>query len=222
MPPYKHNEENGVYKVSLIWKRLLNFILDCIGLSIFIFILVSILDFGHLSLINDNYQAFLIIILIIYYLFFEFVLQRTPGKFITKTKVVKKDGTKPSFLSIIYRTFSRFIPFDAFSFLFRNNPIGWHDNISDTIVVASSYSDKDVKRINFNKNNKQELLNDAEHIIYNNLITKIKEDIELKSDLDVLIIDEIKKSNYFNEEWQMHYAKERIENAIKNYFEKEK
>jgi uncharacterized RDD family membrane protein YckC len=54
---------------------------------------------------------------------------------ITKTKVVsRKTGKKPPFWTIVGRTFARLIPFDGFSFL-TENPIGWHDSLSGTMVV---------------------------------------------------------------------------------------
>ena len=69
-----------------------------------------------------------------YYMLFEIFWQKTPGKWITRTKVVMADGSKPDFLHILGRTFSRFIPFEPFSFLGKN-PVGWHDQLSKTRVI---------------------------------------------------------------------------------------
>lgn len=69
-----------------------------------------------------------------YYLFFEGLFQATPGKFITRTRVVDLDGNKPSFVSILGRTLSRFVPFEPFSF-FSSTQDGWHDRWSGTRVV---------------------------------------------------------------------------------------
>jgi len=69
-----------------------------------------------------------------YYLFFETVFQATPGKFITRTRVVDLDGNKPPFTSILGRTLSRFVPFEPFSF-FSSTEEGWHDRWSGTRVV---------------------------------------------------------------------------------------
>ena len=91
----------------------------------------------------------------LYYLFFEGIWQRTLGKWITKTKVVRYDGTKPHFLQILGRSFARWIPFEAFSFLFSNNPIGWHDRLSKTLVVPSNFTEEDVKNISFEEAKKQ-------------------------------------------------------------------
>nr|WP_321243154.1 RDD family protein [uncultured Psychroserpens sp.] len=74
------------------------------------------------------------IILIIYYIIIETLTGRSVGKFITKTKVVLYDGSKPKFSDILVRTLCRVIPFEAFSFLGTEGK-GWHDSISKTHVV---------------------------------------------------------------------------------------
>jgi uncharacterized RDD family membrane protein YckC len=59
---------------------------------------------------------------------------RTLGKFITRTRVVRLDGTRPTLWQIVGRSFARFIPFDAFSAL-NEVPRPWHDSLSGTMVV---------------------------------------------------------------------------------------
>ncbi len=68
-----------------------------------------------------------------YYIFFEAVFQRTPGKFLTGTMVLRSNGVKPTFGQVLGRTLARFIPFEPFSFLFSE--LGWHDTLSGTQVV---------------------------------------------------------------------------------------
>lgn len=68
-----------------------------------------------------------------YYILMETKYQKTLGKFMTKTKVVTKDGAKPELGDIVTRTFCRLIPFDRISFLFTDN--GFHDRFSDTTVI---------------------------------------------------------------------------------------
>ncbi len=77
------------------------------------------------------------IILIIYYLTIETLTARSLGKYITKTKVVLHDGSKPEFTDILKRTFSRLLPFEQFSFIGKEST-GWHDSISKTHVVDIS------------------------------------------------------------------------------------
>ncbi len=76
-------------------------------------------------------------VMIGYYLFFEATFGATPGKMITKTRVVRTDGGKPSFGQILGRTFARYVPFEPFSF-FGAAPTGWHDRWSGTRVVRSA------------------------------------------------------------------------------------
>jgi uncharacterized RDD family membrane protein YckC len=59
------------------------------------------------------------------------------GKYITNTKILTEEGQKPEVDKILYRTLSRMIPFEAFSF-FGEAGRGWHDSISKTVVVDLS------------------------------------------------------------------------------------
>lgn len=84
-----------------------------------------------------------IIGLVVYYTAFEATLGKTPGKFITRTRVVNMEGRKPSFQQILGRSFCRLIPFEPFSF-FSNEGVGWHDSIPNTRVIADKdYSPSD-------------------------------------------------------------------------------
>ena len=71
-----------------------------------------------------------------YYTLMEIKYQKTIGKFITKTHVVKMDGSKPDSSDIFTRTLCRLIPFDRVSFLFVKN--GIHDYLSKTKVVRDT------------------------------------------------------------------------------------
>ncbi len=73
-------------------------------------------------------------IYVLYYIIFEITTQKTIGKYISKTKVVDVFGNKPKLSAIIGRTFARFIPFEAFSFL-GSNARGWHDSLPDLYVI---------------------------------------------------------------------------------------
>ncbi len=85
-------------------------------------------------------HMFLVIIIlgIIYYLFYEAVLGATPAKFLTGTRVVDYDGSKPRFKAIFVRTVSRLVPFEAFSFFADD---GWHDKWSETMVAEEVVKD---------------------------------------------------------------------------------
>jgi uncharacterized RDD family membrane protein YckC len=74
--------------------------------------------------------------LFLYLLFYagsEYFFSKTPGKFITKTRVVTAEGLKPSLIDLIGRTICRLIPFNEFSFL--GDSRGWHDSWSGTYVI---------------------------------------------------------------------------------------
>lgn len=71
---------------------------------------------------------------VIYYILMEHFLGKTLGKYLTNTRVIGKFGQKPSLAQIIGRSFSRFIPFEAFSFL-GGNGYGWHDSLTNTRVI---------------------------------------------------------------------------------------
>jgi len=75
-----------------------------------------------------------ILILSAYYIFFEALWARTPGKLAFATVVVSEAGTKPSFGQVAGRTLCRFIPFEVFS-CFGERP--WHDSIPKTRVVLA-------------------------------------------------------------------------------------
>jgi uncharacterized RDD family membrane protein YckC len=133
-------------------KRFANFIIDYIGQLIIggaIGIAMAIIseitgDYEYVAWIDTmgtlGEYALGIVILIVYYMVFETITGRTLGKYITNTKVLTEDGQKPEADKILYRTLSRMIPFEAFSFLGEEGR-GWHDSIAKTVVV-------DVKKYN--------------------------------------------------------------------------
>lgn len=120
--------------------RFVNFLIDFIVWLILAFILSFIIgifvqptDQGILTLFG---YVLIFATLIAYYAIMEIRFQKTVGKFITKTKVVKMNGEKPTNGDIITRTFCRLIPFDRISFLFVKNRI--HDFLSKTKVVKDT------------------------------------------------------------------------------------
>jgi uncharacterized RDD family membrane protein YckC len=135
-----------VFAPAGIWKRLFNHILDSIFSTIFVVLVTFILFF-----IIPGIGLLGIFIYVAYYLITELLWGKTIAKFITGTKVVMADGSKPPFKNILGRSFARLIPFEQFSFLFGKYPVGWHDQLSGTIVVPASYTADDVRRIDYAK-----------------------------------------------------------------------
>ncbi|MBW1297916.1 RDD family protein [Aquimarina litoralis] len=117
--------------------RFVNFLIDFIVGSVLALIVSSVFAFfiqptgprlisliGYLLIFGTFFA---------YYSIMEIKFQKTIGKFITKTKVVKMNGEKPTEGDIIARTLCRLIPFDRISFVFVKN--GIHDFLSKTTVV---------------------------------------------------------------------------------------
>jgi len=120
--------------------RFMNFLIDFIVWLVLAFIITFIIglfiqptDQGMISLIG---YILIFGTFIAYYAIMEIKFQKTIGKFVTKTKVVKMNGEKPTDGDIITRTFCRLIPFDRLSFLFVIN--GIHDFLSKTKVVKDN------------------------------------------------------------------------------------
>ncbi|WP_052444546.1 RDD family protein [Flammeovirga sp. OC4] len=95
---------------------------------------------GFLYILNElppfPFEAFFILISVpIYYILFEFYLQKTPGKYLTQSIVVNEYGESLTFREVLLRTIVRFVPFDALSFFFSSEDRGWHDKWSKTYVI---------------------------------------------------------------------------------------
>ena len=69
-----------------------------------------------------------------YYTILESSSGRTVGKLITGTRVVDVNGKIPGVRATALRSLSRFVPFEAFSFLGAGSR-GWHDTWTKTYVV---------------------------------------------------------------------------------------
>lgn len=115
--------------------RVGNYFLDLIftyALLFLIGVMLAAAGINYLETMNEYVLGFLVTCL--YYIVFESTSGKTPAKWITRTRVVTIDGSRPSFINIVGRTLCRFIPFDGFSYLFTDG-IGWHDTISHTRVI---------------------------------------------------------------------------------------
>ena len=138
-------------------KRLINLILDSVfafGLFLLIALVITPLWVFYIGdTLEGTVWIWIVGTLIYFYfgvygLFFESIWQRTPAKWITKTKAVMRDGTKPDFVHILGRNLARFIPFEALTFLTNQFPIGWHDRFSGTLVVHINCNEEDVRSLN--------------------------------------------------------------------------
>ena len=88
--------------------------------------------FNGMSTVMD--YVFTYLLLLIYYTLMEGYTERTLGKYVTRTKVIKIDAEPIMLKDAFIRSLCRLIPFDMLSFLGTNGK-GWHDSISKTYVV---------------------------------------------------------------------------------------
>lgn len=131
------------------WVRFGNFIIDRVVVYLFFLafgffasLTYEILGtefFINIALELSSVNKFMdILITTTVYFLYVFLIEyftkgRTIGKYITGSKVISTDGTQPTLQDYFIRNISRFVPFDALSFLGGGN--GWHDSWSDTRVI---------------------------------------------------------------------------------------
>lgn len=116
-------------------QRALNYLVDY-----YIQTIITILLFAHIYAFFPALAAgsmgivIGIVFWLAYYIFFETLFQKTPGKFVSRSRVVTATGVRPSFVVILLRTLCRMIPLESISFL-SWYPVGWHDKLSGTVVI---------------------------------------------------------------------------------------
>lgn len=114
--------------------RFVNFLLDT---SIY-FTLLWIFFIVFIDLIPiEEVKWISILAFFLYYFVFESVKGQTPGKMITKTRLVSTTGNTNNLLFRIgCRTLMRFIPLDILSYLLYKR--GLHDLISKTAIIKTT------------------------------------------------------------------------------------
>ena len=118
--------------------RVLNFLVDFVIIFILAFAVYRAWAFYsyYYGIIYIPVYYFLGLTGFLYYLFFEAIWQRTPGKWMSLSKVVNKQGNKPSFLQILLRSAMRIVGviiIDSIFLSFLDET--WHDFASNTQVV---------------------------------------------------------------------------------------
>lgn len=106
------------------------------GIDLSLIGIISAFFYTLLSMFLINYTLIFYITLFFYYFLFELFTAKTPGKMLTKTKVVTMTNEKFGVGRIAYRTLLRFNPFDAYSYLFGQEQ-GGHDLISRTRLIQA-------------------------------------------------------------------------------------
>ena len=125
-----------------------HYLIDMILLYIFIFIIAFILTLSLIKMgvdvdIKSKLYTYSIagFCIVAYYTLFESMMQRTPGKYFTKSYVIDEYGNKPGFVTILKRSASRLVPFESLSCL-SSDGRGWHDHWSNTYVVTQKELDE--------------------------------------------------------------------------------
>ena len=117
--------------------RVLNFIIDTLLIFAITYGVSEWWDF-HVLYWRYTFIPFYIffwIIMFIYYTIFEAIFKRSPAKWISITKVVNKQGSKPSFQQVLARSIIRLTLIDCFFIPFLDKPL--HDYLSKTEVIEA-------------------------------------------------------------------------------------
>ncbi len=137
------NDSYEDFEVASNWRRLSNYLVDSIVIYILsIPVVIMVISEETMNAIIEGktpeenllLNVTYILLMLAYYILFEGLFGRTPGKFVTGTRVVDADGEKVSGKQAILRSLSRFVPFEPLSFFF-GEPGGWHDKWTKTFVV---------------------------------------------------------------------------------------
>ena len=128
------DESHNMVILTRKWQRFFHLIMDSFCIILLFSFIIEYPIFRELPIFREEYMLYVIIFIVrtIYYLFFESILNATPAKLLTESRVINEKGQKPEFLNIFTRTIFRYIPFEAFSFFGEK---GWHDNLSHTYVA---------------------------------------------------------------------------------------
>ena len=122
-------------KIVGIGTRIINFLIDTLIVFAIAYSVFKIRNwfvyYYHVKYFNFGY--FFFFILFLYYTFFEALFARTPGKWMSYTKVVNAKNSKPSFVQILIRSIIRVTIIDMFFFPFFDKTL--HDYLSKTDVV---------------------------------------------------------------------------------------
>ena len=142
---YLLEEISPFNKPASKFKRLFNLVVD----YCFVFVLLIVVFFVLILAGAEEWvptrehseeltrQVISVGALFIYYVITEYFWSgKSLGKFITRTKVIMQNGDSPNLKAVLYRAFTRFIPFEFLSLLVDNQT--WHDRLSGTIVIEET------------------------------------------------------------------------------------
>ncbi|NBV13240.1 MAG: hypothetical protein EBS07_04125 [Sphingobacteriia bacterium] len=83
---------------------------------------------------QENVKWYTMILYFVYYFLFESFVLKTPGKWITKSKISNSSTLPiPFILAVFIRSIIRLLPLDILSYLFY--PIGLHEKLSGLYTI---------------------------------------------------------------------------------------
>ncbi len=125
-----------------IGTRVLNFLVDTTIVFILAYIAYKVWVF-YVYYYNYPFYPiyyFIAVVLFLYYTIFESIRGRTPGKWLSVSRVVSKNGQRANLWQILTRSLVRLTVIDCFFIPFLKKPL--HDYLSNTIVIDA---DKDLQ-----------------------------------------------------------------------------
>jgi uncharacterized RDD family membrane protein YckC len=120
-----------------IGTRVLNFLVDTSAVSLLAYTAFKTWNWYviHWNYPFYNFGWFFFGTLFIYYTIFELVAARTPGKWVSFSKVVNQEGKRPGVLQVLLRSIIRLTIIDLFFLPFLDKTL--HDYLSKTDVVEA-------------------------------------------------------------------------------------
>ena len=127
---------------AMFWRRMINLTLDSLFIGLINRAVLYYEGGKILDVKSEYYFLYTLILSVVLFLLYYFLLEgltgRTIAKYITATKVISKNnGTRPNFKICLLRSLARLLPFGLFEAVsfFSSRPAGWHDDITETMVV---------------------------------------------------------------------------------------
>jgi len=118
-----------------IGTRVLNFVVDTIIIALITWAVFRTWNWyvRYWGYPYFNFWLFFAAVLVVYYTFFETLFGRTPGKWLSYSRVINSTGKKPGFFMVLVRSITRLILIDFFFFPMADKTL--HDITSKTEVV---------------------------------------------------------------------------------------
>ncbi|MEI2709796.1 MAG: RDD family protein [Chitinophagaceae bacterium] len=122
-------------KYTGVGTRVINFMIDIILVSILAYIGFRVYNWYVLyyRIPFLNFWWFFAAANFVFYTILESIFSKTPGKWMSQTRVVNRKGFKASFGSIVLRSLIRLTVIDAFFIPFLDKPL--HDYLSNTELI---------------------------------------------------------------------------------------